>query len=309
MPREGDGLALRVLRRNLGRPRDPARRRRKQRPREPRGRTRLLQQRPQPTAQHCAPRPTTTPTPNPRHLVNLRRTRVVRIDPIVSCTAPPLAPTVGRRHDQPEPSQTPRNRGGSAHDGPRPEGRQALPRLLRADGRGCEGPVGVPEARGAGETMSASPATAGSSTCRSPLVVSPGLATDPGVCFDRGLFFGWRQRTLRAAVKSLPRVPFVSGDDPGMAACACVAGCGRSLALPSLRRAADHGPQPAVCLHCRTPFTATRVSVKFCSSNCRAAAWRMQRAAAARSDLLKARRDSPQLCLAGEVREGAQFLR
>jgi hypothetical protein len=36
------------------------------------------------------------------------------------------------------------------------------------------------------------------------------------------------------------------------------------------------GAQPAVCLECREPFGATRQGQKFCSSACRARAWRQR---------------------------------
>jgi hypothetical protein len=40
------------------------------------------------------------------------------------------------------------------------------------------------------------------------------------------------------------------------------------------------GAQPAVCLQCREPFEATRQAQKFCSSACRARAWRERQRAA-----------------------------
>jgi protein-arginine kinase activator protein McsA len=39
------------------------------------------------------------------------------------------------------------------------------------------------------------------------------------------------------------------------------------------------GLQPAVCLECREPFEATRHSQMFCSSSCRARAWRAKQGA------------------------------
>jgi hypothetical protein len=41
------------------------------------------------------------------------------------------------------------------------------------------------------------------------------------------------------------------------------------------------GSQPAVCLECREPFEATRQGQKFCSSACRARAWRARQRAVA----------------------------
>jgi hypothetical protein len=47
-------------------------------------------------------------------------------------------------------------------------------------------------------------------------------------------------------------------------------------------QARTRGPQPAICGYegCRRPFTASRLGVKFCSSSCRARAWREQRVVA-----------------------------
>jgi hypothetical protein len=50
------------------------------------------------------------------------------------------------------------------------------------------------------------------------------------------------------------------------------------------------GTQPAVCQRCREPFEATRQAHKFCSSACRARAWReRQRIAAQPTGRLRSR--------------------